>query len=153
MTDPLTTEARSSLMARVGRSNTAPEMIVRRMLHARGWRYRVHRKGLPGTPDIVFPSRRVAIFVHGYFWHGHSCRLGRLPKSREEFWHAKIDANRKRDTRKIEQLVETGWRAMTVWQCGLVDRDRALAEIEHFLRGGAQVAETETNAWKRKECP
>src|SRR5258708_1286568 len=111
MADILTPERRSALMSRVGPRDTKPELTVRQMLHARGWRYRLHRKGLPGTPDIVFPARRAALFVHGCFWHGHSCKLGRRPKTRPEFWAAKIDANKRRDARKVAQLVEAGWRA------------------------------------------
>ncbi|TIN20888.1 MAG: DNA mismatch endonuclease Vsr [Mesorhizobium sp.] len=142
MTDPLTPERRSKLMARVGPKNTKPELTVRRMLHAAGWRYRIHREGLPGTPDIVFGSRKVALFVHGCFWHGHHCRLGRLPKSRPEFWSAKIAGNRARDSRKVDQLVERGWRVMTIWQCGLQDKEGALDDIEAFLNGGDITAET-----------
>ena len=142
MADTLTPERRSALMARVGARDTKPELIVRRMLHARGWRYRIHRKGLPGTPDLVFAGRRAAIFVNGCFWHGHGCRLGRLPKSRPEFWVPKMEANRERDARKVSQLVEVGWRVMTVWQCSLADREGALEDIEAFLRGSETVAET-----------
>lgn len=129
-------------MARVGPRDTKPELIVRRMLHANGWRYRLHRRGLPGTPDLVFAGRRAVIFVNGCFWHGHTCRLGRLPKSRPEFWGPKLESNRQRDARKITQLVEAGWRAMTVWQCSLTDRETALADIEAFLRGTAAIAES-----------
>lgn len=142
MADTMTPERRSALMKRVGRRDTKPELVVRRMLHARGWRYRLHRKGLPGTPDLVFATRRAAIFVNGCFWHGHSCRLGRAPKSRAEFWGPKLDANRERDARKIAELVDTGWRVMTVWQCSLAEPDAALTDIELFLRGPATIAET-----------
>jgi DNA mismatch endonuclease (patch repair protein) len=140
--DPLTPELRSKLMARIGPKNTKPELIVRRMLHSAGWRYRLHRKGLPGTPDIVFGSRKVALFVHGCFWHGHHCRLGRLPKTRPEFWSTKIAGNRARDALKVDQLVERGWRVMTIWQCGLQDSGAALHDIEAFLNGGGTTAET-----------
>jgi len=112
------------------------------MLHARGWRYRLHCKGLPGTPDLVFAGRRAVIFVNGCFWHGHSCRLGKLPASRPEFWRPKLEANRQRDARKIAQLVESGWRTMTAWQCSLADRQAALDDIESFLYGSASIAET-----------
>lgn len=129
-------------MARVGPRHTKPELIVRRMLHARGWRYRLHRKELPGTPDLVFVGQRAVLFVNGCFWHGHSCRLGRMPKTRPDFWAAKLKANRQRDARKIAQLAELGWRSMTVWQCSLADRQKALEEIESFLRGSALFAES-----------
>ncbi|MES3056620.1 very short patch repair endonuclease [Sphingomonas faeni] len=142
MVDRLSPERRSALMKRVGQKNTKPELIIRRLLHAAGWRYRLHRKGLPGTPDIVFGSRKVALFVHGCFWHGHSCKLGRLPKTRPEFWSAKISGNRARDARKVEQLIAQGWRVMTVWQCGLKHPTDALRQTEEFLKGDAVIAET-----------
>src|SRR5882672_2480634 len=102
--DRLLPERRSWLMSRVKGRDTAPERLVRHMLHAQGYRYRLHRKDLPGKPDIVFLGRKKVIFVHGCFWHGHGCRIGRLPKSNEAFWTAKIDANRTRDLRNIERL-------------------------------------------------
>ncbi len=129
-------------MARVGPKNTKPEWIVRSLLHAAGWRYRLHKKGLPGTPDLVFGSRKAVLFVHGCFWHGHSCRLGRLPKTRTEFWAAKISANRERDARKAAELTGSGWRVLTVWQCSLKQPDRLLVEMEDFLRGEAALVET-----------
>lgn len=130
-------------MARVGPKNTKPELIVRRMLHAAGWRYRLHKKGLPGTPDLVFGGRKAVMFVHGCFWHGHSCKLGRLPKTRTEFWEAKIAANRERDHRKADQLVQLGWRVMTVWQCSLKRPDELMSEMDRFLRGDRTCVETE----------
>lgn len=142
MADTLTPERRSALMTRVGPRDTKPELVVRRMLHAQGWRYRLHRKDLPGTPDLVFAARRAVIFVNGCFWHGHSCRLGRAPKSRPEFWGPKLEANRERDARKIAQLVDASWRVMTVWQCSLSEPETTLAHIESFLRGPARIAET-----------
>lgn len=143
MADRLTPERRSSLMARIGPKNTKPELTVRRMLHAAGWRYRLHRKGLPGTPDIVFGTRRAILFVHGCFWHGHHCRLGRLPKTRTEFWSEKIAGNRARDLRKVNELVEQGWRVMTIWQCGLKDAEGTLRDVEAFLTGDVVVTETQ----------
>jgi DNA mismatch endonuclease (patch repair protein) len=129
-------------MAKVKRSNTKPEMVVRRLLHARGWRYRLHVKGMPGTPDLVFPSRKAVLFVNGCFWHGHACRLGRLPSSRPEFWVPKIQANRERDGRKISQLTSEGWRVLTIWQCSLSRPEVVLQEMESFLRSTKDVAET-----------
>jgi DNA mismatch endonuclease (patch repair protein) len=136
MADRISQEQRSALMRSVKQRNTKPEMIVRRLLHARGWRYRLNRKSLPGSPDIVFPSRRKAIFVHGCFWHGHSCKKGKLPSSNLEYWSAKIDQNRKRDTRVETELLEEGWRSFVVWQCDLDNRDAILLEIEEFLNRG-----------------
>jgi DNA mismatch endonuclease (patch repair protein) len=149
MADRISPGDRSRLMARVKRSNTKPEMIVRKLMHARGWRYRLHVKGLPGTPDMVFPSRNAILFINGCFWHGHTCRLGRLPSSRPEFWVPKIQANRDRDQRKIDQLVDVGWRVMTVWQCSLNEPEVALRDVETFLR--SQVKTTETLA--KSEIP
>jgi len=91
---------------------------------------------------MVFAQRRAAIFVNGCFWHGHNCRLGRMPKSRPEFWIPKLEANRQRDARKISQLRDLGWRVMTVWQCSLVNREQTLTDIESFLRGSENVTET-----------
>jgi len=141
MVDQLTPEKRSALMARIGPKNTKPEMTVRKLLHAAGRRYRLHRKGLPGTPDIVFGRYKAVLFVHGCFWHGHHCKAGRLPKTRTEFWSEKIAGNRSRDVRKVNELVEQGWRVMTVWQCGLKNPNSVLGDIEAFLDGDAVIAE------------
>lgn len=134
-TEPPVTPQRSRLMSRVRQRHTHPEMLVRRLLHSRGWRYRTHLKPLPGTPDIVFTKRRKAIFVHGCFWHGHQgCRLAKTPQTRSEFWAHKIDANRTRDKRKEQELLSAGWKVITVWQCQLSNPDILLAELELFLR-------------------
>lgn len=105
-------------MARIRGRDTKPELLVRRALHARGFRYRLHAKELPGRPDMVFPRRRAVILVHGCFWHGHDCPLFRLPGSRREFWEAKITGNRARDGVVLARLRELGWRALLVWECG-----------------------------------
>lgn len=122
-------------MQAVRGKDTAPEKIVRSLLHSLGYRFRLHRKDLPGTPDIVFPSRRVALFVHGCFWHGHGCRIGQLPKSRLEYWQPKIEANRERDRRKEAALVEAGWHVATLWQCELTDRRALVQRLSHLLDG------------------
>lgn len=111
-------------MARVRGRDTKPEMLVRRALHAAGLRYRLHAKDLPGKPDIVLPSRRVAVFVHGCFWHRHpdpNCKLARLPKSRLDFWIPKLEGNRARDERKKAELEALGWTVVEVWECGTDD--------------------------------
>ncbi|MEJ8835588.1 very short patch repair endonuclease [Ramlibacter sp. AN1133] len=115
--DRLSKEQRSALMKRVRRSDTAPELKLRKELHRQGLRYVVSDRRLPGSPDLVFPKYRVVIFVHGCFWHGHECRQGRAPSSNEPFWLPKIEANRRRDHRKCENLEELGWRVLTVWEC------------------------------------
>lgn len=117
MTDNRTPESRSALMSRIGGKNTAPELIVRRLLHSLGYRYRLHRRDLPGTPDIVFPGRRKAVFVNGCFWHAHGCRIGRPPKSRRRYWITKFERNRCRDRENLTDLRRLGWRVLTVWQC------------------------------------
>lgn len=135
MADKLSPERRSALMSRVKNRDTQPELFVRRLLHSRGWRYRIHVKGLPGTPDIVFPGRKAAIFVHGCFWHGHDCKLGQQPKTRTEFWSQKMSANRSRDARKVSQLEGAGWRVLAIWQCSLDDEEQTLRVLEQFLDG------------------
>ncbi|HAK62294.1 MAG TPA: very short patch repair endonuclease [Alphaproteobacteria bacterium] len=110
---------RRRTMQAVKDKNTAPELAVRRLAHALGYRYRLHRKDLPGKPDLVFPSRRKIIFVHGCFWHGHDCRRGaRTPKSNRDYWLAKIARNRARDLKARKALSEAGWRVLTLWECG-----------------------------------
>lgn len=121
MAERLVSENRSKLMRKVKQRDTAPEKAVRSLLHRLGYRYTLHRKDLPGTPDIVFSRRRLVIFVHGCFWHGHDCRRGRLPKTRLDYWAPKIANNQARDLRKEHDLAELGWRVATVWQCELDD--------------------------------
>tara|TARA_R110002020_G_scaffold298211_1_gene514009 strand:- start:2147 stop:2563 length:417 start_codon:yes stop_codon:yes gene_type:complete len=105
------------MMASVKSKNTAPELWLRRGLHALGFRYRVHVKDLPGKPDLVFPRRRKVIFVNGCFWHGHNCKKGRLPETRKDFWRDKIASNKERDERNVRTLVSMGWRVLIVWEC------------------------------------
>lgn len=117
--------ARSAQMAKIKGRDTKPEMRVRRALHAAGLRYRLHVKGLPGKPDIILPSRRIAIFVHGCFWHRHpdpSCKLARMPKSRIDFWQDKLEGNRARDERNEAALRADGWDVKVMWECEITDR-------------------------------
>lgn len=125
----MTTRDRSNLMRRVGRENTGPELVVRRYLHARGFRYRLHVRSLPGSPDIVLPGCRSVVMVHGCFWHGHHCRHGRVvAKTNTSFWQDKIDANRRRDAAKEAALMALGWAVFTVWECECGD-GRALPRL------------------------
>lgn len=117
MADKLSPEGRSALMSRIRAKDTQPEMAVRRLLHALGYRYVLHDKRLPGKPDLVFPGRRKVIFVHGCFWHGHSCGRGFRPSSNAAFWAAKIDSNRSRDRRNVRAIRAQGWRVFIVWEC------------------------------------
>lgn len=107
-------------MRAVRRQHTAPELVVRRLLHAAGYRYRLHDSRLPGSPDLVFSRRRKAIFVHGCFWHGHDCRSSLTPKSRVDYWDAKIARNRARDQKNVEKLQKEGWAVFCVWECETV---------------------------------
>jgi DNA mismatch endonuclease (patch repair protein) len=111
-------------MAAVRGKDTRPEMLVRRGLHAAGFRYRLHGPALPGRPDLVFPGRRAVIFVHGCFWHGHDCPLFRLPATRREFWEAKIARNRARDVEVLARLQADGWRVLNIWECSLRGPER-----------------------------
>ena len=131
--DTLTPAQRSERMSRVRGRDTMPEMIVRRMLHRLGYRYRLHRKDLPGKPDIVFPGRKKVVFVHGCYWHGHGCRIGKPSKSNVEFWTAKIDTNRARDSRNEAELRARGWDVLVVWQCELQDTVALEATLVSFL--------------------
>jgi len=119
MVDVLTSEQRQNNMSRIRGRDTKPEMLIRRGLHARGLRYRLQDRKLPGRPDLVFPRYRVVILVHGCFWHGHDCPMFRMPATRQEFWSAKIAANRVRDAKAQEALLALGWRVLTVWECSL----------------------------------
>jgi DNA mismatch endonuclease, patch repair protein len=138
--DRFSAEKRSWLMSRVRRKDTTPELAVRRLLFGLGYRYRVHRKGLPGTPDIVFLKRKKAVFVHGCFWHGHSgCKLATRPKSSIAFWTKKISGNQARDSNNVTQLSQQGWTVLIVWQCEIQDELLLREKLVRFL-GPPRVA-------------
>jgi len=125
-------------MACIRAKHSKPEHIVRSLLHRLGYRFRLHRRDLPGSPDLVFSGRRKIIFVHGCFWHRHpdpACKLARLPKSRLDFWLPKLEANRERDVRNESALAEAGWRSMVVWECELRDREQLQNRLQAFLDG------------------
>jgi DNA mismatch endonuclease (patch repair protein) len=122
-------------MASVHTRNTGAEKAVRSIVHRLGYRYSLVRNDLPGRPDLAFVSRRKVLFVHGCFWHGHSCRYGRLPKSRLAYWKPKIVANKARDRKQVNELRKAGWSIMIVWQCQLRQNDRLEARIRSFLDG------------------
>ena len=118
--------ARSRVMRAVRGRDTGPELALRRLLHGLGYRFRLHRKGLPGTPDLVFSARRKAVFVHGCFWHLHQgCRYAKMPATRPSFWKAKLEANVERDRRAVENLQALGWRVLCVWECSTRDAEAA----------------------------
>lgn len=123
-------------MARIKGRDAKPEMVVRRLLHAMGYRYRLHATELPGKPDIVLRPRRKAIFVHGCFWHRHSdpaCKLARLPKSRLDFWLPKLEANRDRDQTNVDRLKAMGWDVLIVWECELREREQLGNKLKRFI--------------------
>lgn len=124
--DTLTPTQRSERMSRIRAKDTKPELRLRRLIHGMGYRYRLHRRDLPGVPDLVFPGRRKVIFVHGCFWHRHpdpACKLARLPKTKRDFWVPKLEGNRRRDIDSEERLRGLGWDVMVVWECQLKEKD------------------------------
>ncbi|WP_238123368.1 MULTISPECIES: very short patch repair endonuclease [unclassified Xanthobacter] len=150
MVDKLTPDQRRLNMSRVRAKDTWPEMTVRRLLHHAGFRFRLHRRDLPGRPDIILPRYRTAIFVHGCFWHGHGCSLFRMPATRTDFWSSKIAGNRYRDEAAVTGLRAAGWRSLWVWECALRGKHRLtpmeLSErMAAFIQGDAgfeEVGET-----------
>lgn len=143
--DPHTPQQRQRNMSAVRGRDTKPELIVRRGLHAAGLRYRL-RGALPGSPDLVFPGRRAVIFVHGCFWHGHDCPMFKFPATKEDFWREKIGRNQARDAAAQIQLLDSGWRVMTVWECALRGKAKlapllAIDGIRQWLDGNDEVGE------------
>ena len=134
MVDTVSPAVRSRIMAQVKAKDTKPEMLVRRLLHGMGYRYRLHRRDLPGRPDLVFPSRNKVVFVNGCFWHGHSgCPRATVPASNREFWLEKLKGNKARDDRNKDLLVDKGWEVMTVWECDLRDLPKLADNLVSFL--------------------
>lgn len=131
--DNLTPEQRSTQMSKVRSTNTKPELLVRRLVFGLKYRYRLHQKNLPGKPDLVFKARKKVIFVHGCFWHGHKCPLGRIPKSRVDFWSDKIAKNSSRDQQNIAKLKELGWESFIIWECELKKLAELESRIQNFL--------------------
>lgn len=131
--DTRSPDQRRRIMQSVNNKNTAPEMQVRRILHAMGLRFRIHRKDLPGSPDIVLPRYRTAIFVHGCFWHAHGCAKGQPPKSRLDYWLPKLAKNVERDRTKKEQLEALDWRVLVVWQCEIKKSDALAERVQAFV--------------------
>jgi len=125
--DNVSKEKRSEIMSKIRSKNTTPEIKVRKLLHSMGYRFRLHRKDLPGKPDIVLPKYKTVIFVHGCFWHGHEaseCKLSRLPKSKVDFWEMKISLNKKRDINIQRKLSELGWHFFIVWECQTLNNEK-----------------------------
>lgn len=134
MPDPFSPDQRSAIMRAVKGKDTTPELVVRRLTHALGYRYRLHGADLPGKPDLVFPGRRKVIFVHGCFWHWHNCRRGRrMPMSRTEYWSQKLGRNQRRDRRHRLALRRAGWQVLVIWECQLKDANKLSRKIQEFL--------------------
>ena len=124
MADIVSKEVRSRMMSGIRGTNTRPELVLRRGLHKRGFRYRLHTRKLPGKPDLAFPKHNAVIFANGCFWHGHDCHLFKWPQTREEFWRTKISANKERDTDNLLALRAQGWRVGIVWECAIKGKTR-----------------------------
>lgn len=124
---------RSENMRRIRSKDTAPEFMIRQLLHSLGYRYRLHRHDLPGRPDIVFPGRRKVIFVHGCYWHAHGCKLSHTPKSNEDYWSPKLQRNVERDQRNRARLLELGWQTFVVWECEVRDAAWVEQRLRAFL--------------------
>ena len=145
MVDVVSPADRSRMMAGIQGKNTKPELLVRRMLFASGYRFRLHRRDLPGAPDIVMPGRKVAIFVHGCFWHLHQgCRYAKMPATRPDFWKAKLEANVERDRRAVKKLQALDWRVLCVWECSTRDTQAAAglqATMSGWIEGSKSLGE------------
>ena len=140
MNDIVAPEVRSRIMSRIRGANTRPEMLIRRALHRRGLRYRLHCRDLPGRPDMVFAGFRTVLFIHGCFWHRHpGCAKATTPVNNAEFWRDKFEANVTRDRRQIDELIEAGWRVRVVWECeiGRMPDPLLIDELEVYIREGA----------------
>ena len=132
--DTISKEKRSALMARIRSKDTKPELVVRSILHRLGFRFRIHRKDLPGKPDIVLPRHHKIILVQGCFWHGHTCILASKPKSNQKYWQEKIKTNKLRDRRVKRELIKQGWSVFELWECEIRKRTGLIEKIEAFMR-------------------
>lgn len=132
--DKLTSEKRSALMARIRSKDTRPEVVVRSILHHLGYRFRLHRKDLPGKPDIVLPKHRKVVLVHGCFWHGHNCRLASKPKSNVAYWRNKLKANHTRDEKNLRALDALGWKVLVIWECEVRRMDGLAEKLDLFIK-------------------
>lgn len=129
-----TPEQRSRIMRAVKSRDTTPELIVRRLAHSMGYRFRLHRRDLPGNPDIVFPRLNKVVFVHGCFWHGHNCTRGaRIPKANRNYWLKKVAGNKQRDRKNLKKLSADGWTSLVVWECHLRNESKVKAKVREFL--------------------
>lgn len=134
MVDKISVTQRSRNMAAVPSRNTKPEKVVRSVLHSLGFRFRLHQKSLPGSPDIVLKRHNAVILVHGCFWHGHDCRRGKMPSTQQEFWIPKLVGNRERDARQAKELRALGWRVLTIWECEAKDEAKLSERLTHWFK-------------------
>jgi DNA mismatch endonuclease, patch repair protein len=152
LVDIVTSAKRSEMMAGIKGKNTKPEILVRKLLHGQGFRFRLHNTNLPGRPDIVLAKYKTAIFVHGCFWHGHeNCSIFRLPKSRTEFWRHKIGANRARDVTAKELLEAQGWKVIYVWECALKGKSRQ-PQADFYNQISSAIKSDQTYAFEIRGC-
>lgn len=142
--DTVDKTTRSRIMSRVGQKDTGPEMKLRRSLHKIGLRYRLHDKRLPGSPDVVFPRLKAALFVHGCFWHRHGCKATTTPRTNVDFWRKKFDENIARDRRHIEALQDAGWRVAVVWECSLKGKSADPDEVARLVSEWLVSSEKQT---------
>ena len=139
MTDTLSSQERSRLMSRIRGKDTKPELVVRSLLHSMGYRFRLHRRDLPGCPDIVLPRHGICIFVHGCFWHLHrNCKDARIPKTKRAWWQKKLEGNAARDKRHAAALRRLGWRVLTIWECHTEKPDRLVSRLQKILSSKTQ---------------
>ena len=140
MVDIVSSEKRSEMMSGIRSKNTKVEIVIRRALHKKGFRFRLHQSGLPGKPDLVFPKYKAIVFTHGCFWHGHDCPLFKWPSSRSDFWKKKINRNKEKDGETLEKLLDRGWRVMIIWECALkgsgkISFEKIISSAAKFLTG------------------
>jgi DNA mismatch endonuclease (patch repair protein) len=133
MTDHVSQAKRSMIMRSVRAKHSSPELAVRKIIFALGYRYRLHGANLPGKPDIVFPGKKKVIFIHGCFWHAHGCPKGKPPKSNLSFWLPKFEKNKTRDTENVNSIISLGWKPLVIWQCEIKNKDVLIEKIRVFL--------------------
>lgn len=133
MSDIFSFQKRSDIMSKIGEKNTKPEILVRKFLFSKGFRYRINVKTLPGKPDIVLPKYKTVIFINGCFWHGHNCKKGKLPSSNIDFWRKKISNNKSRDDKNSDLLIKLGWKVIIIWQCEISNVNNREIRLEFLL--------------------
>ena len=133
MSDIFSSQKRSDIMSKIGGKNTKPEILVRKFLFSKGFRYRINVKTLPGKPDIVLPKYKTVIFINGCFWHGHNCKKGKLPSSNIDFWREKISNNKSRDDKNSDLLIKLGWKVIIIWQCEISNVNNREIRLEFLL--------------------